>query len=128
MRATAWLRRRWWIAALTLVLVGLAGMTWLVAGAVESGRERRSSRERIEGLAQQIAVVVDQINGATSPEARERQAATLAGAIAALQRSIDCAALYAQDERPAACADVARRMDAIRAGADPFARPPTGAP
>lgn len=62
------------------------------------------------------------IKRATSPEVRAESDARLSRAINDIRRSIDCAALYVNDERPVACAEVSSRMDAIRSGLNPFAR------
>jgi hypothetical protein len=117
-----WVRRRWYVAV--GLAAGLTFFAWLTIGAVQQGNERRQSRERIEALAEQIAVVVTQLNNATGQEARDRSSATLAVAIAEIRRSIDCVALYVNGERPPACTEVALRMDAVRAGTDPFTRQP----
>lgn len=146
--ALCWFRRRWYVVV-GLVIIAV-WLVWLGAGVIRDTAEREAARGRIETsareakeLAQQvrdqnvriemqnatilrIAVAVD---SATSPEARAASAATLAGAIADLRRSIDCTAFYFNGERPAPCVEVAARLDAIRRGVDPFLRPPqTGAP
>ncbi len=138
--AIAWLRRRWWVVA---AFVGfMVVMVWTAVGAVNDSNERRASRARIEGLAREVrdsnARIEDQnalivriasaIDSATSQEARDRSSVALAGAIADLRRSIDCVGIYVLGERPTPCADVAARMDALRAGLDPFARPAPPAP
>lgn len=126
----AWLRRWWWIVAAFVCFIVVC--SWLAHGADVNAKERRAGRERIEGLAMDIkalaadiATTTEKINAATSPEAKARGDATLAFAIAELRRSIDCVAFYLNDERPSACTEVAARMDAIRAGGDPFPKPPT---
>lgn len=128
-----WMRRRWWIVPAALIVV--AYFAWFAASSVEEARDRRQSRtnieniandikdqgERVEALAKQIKAQGERIEGATSDEAKAASDARLAAAIADIRRSIDCAEL--DDEATyAACAAVAARMDAIRAGADPFAR------
>lgn len=139
-----WLRRRWWVIPATVVT--LAFLAWFTVGAIEDSEQRRASRARIEASANEakdlarqvrdqnvrieeqnrlIVRIATAIDGATSQEARERSAAALAGAIAELRRSIDCAAFYFAGERPAACTEVAGRLDAIRRGLDPFTRPPS---
>lgn len=137
------LRHRWYVVAL-LALAVLAAI-WLASGALQDSEERRASRIRIEAsaneakdLARQVrdqnvrieeqnatlVRIATAIDNATSPEAQARGAANLANAITELRRSIDCAEL--DDEATyAACVDVSARLDAIRRGLDPFARPPT---
>jgi len=126
----AFLRHRWYVA---MVLVAfLALFAFLAQGAVQDGRDRRAARARIEGLATKIAdqnetllEVSTAIRNATSPEAQARQAQALAGTITDVRRSIDCAALDTQGVHPPPCVDVDGRLDALRSGLDPFARPPS---
>lgn len=139
-RFVALIRRRWYVALALVALV--AGCAYFVRGALDAGAERRASRARIEGLAREvrdqnmrieaqnddIKRIATAIDAATSPDARDRSAAVLAGAIAELRRSTDCVALYMNGERPTPCAEVTARMDALRAGLDPFTRPTSGAP
>lgn len=126
-----WLRQHLW--ALAAMAVVVAFFAWLSVSAIEDSRERRRARDNIEALAGDIKAIAeeiraqgDRIESATSEESRAASNERLAGAIAEIRRSIYCAALYALGERPPACADVGRHMDAIRAGADPFARPSSG--
>lgn len=64
------------------------------------------------------------IKDATSPEAKAASDARLAQAIADIRRSQDCSGFYFHNERGyKACVEVDKRLDAIRAGLDPFARP-----
>lgn len=135
----AWLRHRWWMVAIAVCLV--AGAAWLSRSAIEDGKERRAARARIEASAKESqrlgALIVDQqadiartlaiLEEATSPAAQARNAAATARAVADLRREALCSSLYANGERPAACEDVAGRMDRIRAGEDPFT-PPTTTP
>jgi hypothetical protein len=140
--AVAWMGRRWrWYVALVFVAL-LAGCCYFVRGALNAGDERRASRARIEAsaneakdLAQQvhdqnvvILRIATAIDAATSQEARDRQAATLADAIAQLQKSIDCVGLHAEGESPPPCATADSHLDALRAGVDPFTRPPPSTP
>ena len=126
--ALAILRRRWYVVV--GAMLGLAYFAVLTVGAIQDGQDRRRSRQRIENLAKRIDDTTAAIENATSPEARARGDATLAFAIAEIRRSIDCVAFYVNNERPPACAEIAARMDAIRAGDDPFPTrtPQTGAP
>jgi hypothetical protein len=128
-----WLRCYWWVVLGLVVAVALSA--WLARGALKDSEERRASRTRIEASTaeterlgrriedqnEEIKRVALAIDTATSPETQARNAAALARIIADLRRSIDCAALYAIDERPAACTDITGRMDRIREGEDPFA-------
>lgn len=150
------LRHRWYVVV-GLVLVLLVAV-WLAHGALQDSDERRESRKRIEASANEakdlarevrdqgvrieaqnarieeqnatLVRIATAIDNATSPEAQARGAANLAGAIADLRRSTDCVGLYFNGERPAPCGEVDARLDALRSGVDPFARPtpPTGAP
>lgn len=129
------MRHRWYVVVGLLFVVTVA--VWLSHGALQDSDERRASRARIEANtvenARLTAVVVQQgedikrllaaVENATSPEAQARGAATLAGAIAELRLSTNCVGLYFHDERPAPCAEVDARLDALRSGVDPFARP-----
>lgn len=142
MRAWAAVRHRWWLI-LALLAVG-AYVAWLSHGLLNDAKERRASRTRIEDsaneakdLAQQvkdqnivILRIAQAIDTATSPAAQDKSNALIAGIIADLRRSIDCTAIYfaGSGERPAACADVTARIDALRAGLDPFVKPPNPAP
>lgn len=142
-----WLRRRWYVVVV-LAIVAL-WLVWFGAGVIRDTAERKAARGRIETSAREAKELAEQvrdqnarieeqnatilriaaaIDSATSPEARSASAATLAGAIAQLQRSIDCTAFYFAGERPSPCAEVIGRLDALRRGVDPFLRPPTGAP
>lgn len=142
------LRHRWYVVAGIGLVIVLA--VWLARGALQDSDERRASRDRIEASANEakdlarevrdqnkriedqnalIVRIATAIDNATSPEAQARGAANLAGAIAELRRSIDCTALYVNGERYAPCEAVTARLDALRRGVDPFARPtppPTG--
>lgn len=132
--ALAALRRRWWVALAMVVFA--AFMIWIAAGAVRDGNDRRASRARIEANSAETArltKVIEQQNAlilsVTGPEAQARSAATLKRAIDDIRRSIDCAELSHEATYPA-CVEVVARLDAIRAGLDPFtpATAPTGAP
>lgn len=139
--AMAWLRRRWWVVV-ALVLF-LAAMALLARSAIDDSHERQrrsaeaaAQRARIERLAESVAAqqaAIQQsltiLQSVTSPEAQARNAANLAAAIAEIRRSIDCTKLDDEGTYPA-CVEVAARLDAIRAGLDPFTRPAptTGAP
>lgn len=116
-------------------LVALIGwLSWSALEAIDY-RHRKDTeavavRNELVGLAREIkgqgdAIlrVATTIDDATSQQARDRSAATLANAIADLRRSIDCAALYTMEEYPPPCAGADGRLDALRAGIDPFARP-----
>lgn len=134
MRLLAWLRRRWW---LVLIVVGVTALlAWLMVllfGAIADRqayeREGESVRDEVVVLARTIEAQNALILSVTGPEVQARSAATLKRAIDDIRRSIDCAELDDEGKFPA-CADVVSRLDAIRAGLDPFAEPPptTGAP
>lgn len=72
-----------------------------------------------------IKAALTVLEEATGPEARERSRLTLALAINELRRSIDCVNFYIEGEHPPACEEVAKRMDSILAGSDPFVPPTT---
>lgn len=75
------------------------------------------NRANGEAIKEALAVMA----ALTGPEAQVRSSAVVANAIADLRRSIDCVALIHEDgQRPPACTEVAARLDAIRAGLDPF--------
>ena len=137
--AIAWMRRRWWVLAVLVAFVVV--LVWTATGAINDSNERRASRARIEASASEAKTLAQQvrdqnlriaaqaedikralalIESATSAEAQARGAAATARAVADLRRSIDCVALYVNDERPPTCEEVARRMDRIRNGEDPF--------
>ncbi len=128
----AWCRRRWYV--IVVAVLAAAWGSWQAEGAIDEAELRRASRTRIEnsateaaGLARQVSaqnarieVIARSIEAATSQEARDRSNAALAIAIAQIQKDDACVALYLNGERPAACTDVANRMDALRDGQDPF--------
>lgn len=116
--------RRHGLVILALV-VGVAYFAWLTAGAIQDSRERKQARLRIEGLAAKIDATTEAIEAATSPEAQRRNNARIGQIIDDLRLSIDCAELDSEGDYPA-CADVAGRLDVIRAGGNPFASPPQG--
>lgn len=134
-----WVRRRWYVVVGVVAVLALLG--WLAKGVLDSAHDRQQraadaadSRARIERLANRVADqqetllrVATAIDNATSPAAQARGAANLARAIDDLRRSIDCAELDDEGTYPA-CADVAGRLNAIRDGLDPFARPAPPAP
>ena len=66
-------------------------------------------------LNQNTNSIVTTLNNATGPEAQAKSQAVLAGAIAELRRSFDCAAIYVYfKETPSQCSDVVGRIDALR--------------
>lgn len=138
-RFETYLRGRWWVilgAAFLLVL--FSWLCWQALDAIsyrhKKDQEAVAIRAKLVGLAEDVKAQNDQllsvakaIDGATSQEAKDRSNAVLAGAIAEIRRSIDCTKLDDEGTYPA-CVDVAGRLDAIRAGDDPFTPPPGGTP
>ena len=102
-------RRTFWfiIAAATFgfILLGFGLQVSRLNGIANSNRH----------LNQDTHNIVTTLNGATGPEAQAKSQAVLAGAIAELRRSFDCAAIYVYfKETPSLCLDVVGRIDALR--------------
>lgn len=118
-------------AARRKIIIGLviAGLTFLIALAFVGGvlwgiRSQAHKLTDIATVNQENGVIArensEAIKAATGPDARARSAAATNAVIADLRRSIDCAALYINDERYEACEMVTERLDSIRAGENPF--------
>lgn len=125
-RSGGFLRRRWLgMVAVVAVLAVLVFIVWTTVGAIQDGRDRREARRTLVDLATKIDGTTEAIRNATSPDAQRRQAENLSRIIDDLRLSIHCSDLYGTDERPPPCVAVDARLDAIRAGQDPFPPPPT---
>jgi hypothetical protein len=71
--------------------------------------------------------ILSAVESVTGPEARANSAANterlVDGLITSVRRSVDCSGFYFHEEAtPPACAEVVARLEALRAGGDPFAR------
>lgn len=119
-RTNRWMRRLALIIGALLLLIASTGLGVEIAGLRSANRARH--------------VLLDCTTPGPKPPpvtghaCFDRGVKTTAEAVNDLRRSTDCVALYAIGNRPPACADVDARMDDIRAGNDPFARPPTPTP
>lgn len=101
-------------------LVILAAMVAISFFQYQQGERLREIAETNRQNGQTVAENSKLIIAATGPDAQKRQRDTFTLAINEVRRSTDCVALYMNDEKYPACADVDSRMDAIRAGQDPF--------
>lgn len=125
-------RRQRITVAVAAVLAGLviAGVIGVLSGYLDNRRETDARLTRLAEangrIGEDIKDLLTKVETATGPEAQARSAANLARIIADIRRSIDCAKLDDEGQFPA-CTTVIARLDAIRAGLDPFT-PTTGAP
>lgn len=116
----------------TLAIAGTAGAVALgVAGGVLWGLREQAEKLTIIAETNRRNGEINRANGeiiketavairdATSPEAAARGRAATAQAINDIRRSIDCVKL-SDEEIYRACVEVVARLDAIRAGLDPF--------
>lgn len=99
--------------------IGAAGaiLKGLNDHAVRLTKIATENRENGQVIREALGILVN----ATSDEATARARAATADAINEIRRSIDCTKLSDEATYPA-CVETVARLDAIRAGLDPFAR------
>ena len=80
---------------------------------------------QLTGTAADTNRILTAVESVTGPEARAASAESTRRLVDGLVRSMDCAVLYAHDERPPACAETFARLDALLAGEAPPIRATT---
>jgi hypothetical protein len=101
-----------------LVLGAAGGALWGIhQQAVELQEIARDNRANGQTINETLQI----LTSATNDEATARARAATADAINEIRRSIDCTKLSDEATYPA-CVETVARLDAIRAGLDPFAR------
>ncbi len=109
------------------VVVGLMAIVVLILVVVVLQQRHAGAVHRSQSA--DVLRILAAVESVTGPDARAASATgtqvLIDGLVTSIRRSVDCAVLYANGDRPPACAEVYARLEALRAGDDPFARPTT---
>ena len=107
---------------ITMAIGAAAGVLWGLRDQAETLTDIAKENKTNGTIVRENSEIIRDATDPNSAIAARGRAAT-AAAVNEIRRSVDCVALYFNGERPDACRDVAARIEAIRAGADPFAPP-----